>query len=268
MINTGKQLAAAAKIVAQDYKTIYALGTFGWTMTAGNKARAIKVSGNGKRADKINAATADIFAFDCVGLVKGLLWGWNGSKAKSYGGATYQSNNVPDWSANAMIKVCKDVSTNFQALCVGEYLWMDGHCGIYIGGGLAVECTPAWNNCVQITAVGNIAEKSGYPTRTWEKHGKLPYVKYEAQEAATAQETTEEETVMVNAKKLKKGCKGAAVKALQALLICYGYSCGKYGVDGDFGSGTLAAVRSYQADKGLTVDGIVGKATWGKLLGV
>lgn len=268
MIETGKQLAAAAQIIAQDYKTIYALGTFGWPMTAGNKARAIKVRGNRKRVDKLNAATADTFAFDCVGLVKGLLWGWNGSKAKSYGGAEYRSNGVPDWNANAMIKVCKDVSTDFQTLHVGEYLWMDGHCGIYIGGGLAVECTPAWNNCVQITAVGNIAEKSGYPTRIWEKHGKLPYVKYEAQEAPTVQETTKEGTVMVNVKKIKKGSKGATVKALQALLICYGYPCGKYGVDGDFGTGTQTAVRSYQADKGLAVDGIVGKATWGKLLGV
>lgn len=268
MIETGKQLAAAAQIIAQDYKTIYALGTFGWTMTAGNKARAIKVRGNRKRVDKLNAATADTFAFDCVGLVKGLLWGWNGSKAKSYGGAEYRSNGVPDWNANAMIKVCKDVSTDFQPLHVGEYLWMDGHCGIYIGGGLAVECTPAWNNCVQITAVGNIGKKYGYPTRIWAKHGKLPYIKYEAEEVPTAQETIKEDTVMVNVKKVKRGSKGAAVKALQALLIAYGYYCGKYGVDGDFGSGTLAAVRSYQADKGLAVDGIVGKATWGKLLGM
>lgn len=268
MIKTGAALALAAMRTAQQHKTIYALGSFGWPMTATNKIRALKVPGNGKRADKLNAATADTFAFDCVGLVKGLLWGWNGSKAKSYGGAAYQSNDVPDINANAMIKVCKGVSADFQTIQLGEYLWMDGHCGIYIGDGLAVECTPAWANCVQITAVGNIGKKSGYPTRTWAKHGKLPYVKYEAQEAPTVQETTKEGTVMVNVKKVKKGSKGATVKALQALLICYGYSCGKYGVDGDFGTGTQAAVRSYQADNALAVDGIVGKATWGKLLGV
>lgn len=36
-------------------------------------------------------------------------------------------------------------------------------------------------------------------------------------------------------------------------------------VDGYFGAGTLAAVESFQAHHGLTVDGIVGPATWAKL---
>ena len=35
-----------------------------------------------------------------------------------------------------------------------------------------------WNNCVQITTVGNIGAKAGYPTRKWQKHGKLPWVDY------------------------------------------------------------------------------------------
>ena len=56
---------------------------------------------------------------------------------------------------------------------------MKGHIGIYIGNGLAVECTPAWKNKVQITAVGNIGKKTGYNTRTWTNHGKLNFIKYE-----------------------------------------------------------------------------------------
>jgi hypothetical protein len=31
---------------------------------------------------------------------------------------------------------------------------------------------------VQITAVGNIGTKSGYKSRKWTKHGKLPYIEY------------------------------------------------------------------------------------------
>lgn len=67
---------------------------------------------------------------------------------------------------------------------------------------------------------------------------------------------------------LKKGNKGAPVKALQILLIGHGYPCGSYGADGDFGSATDTAVRSYQKAKSLEVDGVVGHKTWAKLLGV
>ena len=42
-----------------------------------------------------------------------------------------------------------------------------------------IECTPAWKNGVQITAVANIGSKSGYNARKWKKWGKIPYVTYE-----------------------------------------------------------------------------------------
>lgn len=88
-------------------------------------------------------------------------------------------------------------------------------------------------------------------------------------------ETAQNDTGEANADKvsvtlpvLKKGDKGADVKALQALLKGYGYSLGIHGVDGDFGVATLKAVLEYQKKNGLEIDGIVGKATWSKLLGV
>lgn len=65
---------------------------------------------------------------------------------------------------------------------------------------------------------------------------------------------------------LSKGSKGAQVKALQILLIGYGYSCGSAGADGDFGNGTYAALTQYQKAKKLTQDGICGSKTWTKLL--
>lgn len=70
----------------------------------------------------------------------------------------------------------------------------------------------------------------------------------------------------VNLKMLRNGNKGNSVKALQILLIGNGYSCGPYGADGDFGGSTLKAVKQYQKDKNLQVDGIVGTNTWSKLL--
>lgn len=54
--------------------------------------------------------------------------------------------------------------------------------------------------------------------------------------------------------------------AIQIILKRLGYSdVGK--VDGYFGTNTKKAVKEYQTDKKLTVDGIVGKNTWNKLNG-
>lgn len=63
---------------------------------------------------------------------------------------------------------------------------------------------------------------------------------------------------------LKQGSKGSEVKELQTLLNNNGANLS---VDGKFGPKTLAAVTSYQKANGLTVDGIVGKNTWGALRG-
>lgn len=57
---------------------------------------------------------------------------------------------------------------------------------------------------------------------------------------------------------LKTGMSGGDVKAMQGALIALGYDCGKYGADGDFGSGTEKAVRAFQKDNGLAVDGQFG----------
>lgn len=60
---------------------------------------------------------------------------------------------------------------------------------------------------------------------------------------------------------LNMGDHGAAVKALQEKLIKLGYSCGGRGADGDFGSSTYQAVRKFQKDYKLGMDGIAGNQT-------
>lgn len=279
MIKTGKELATACENVAKNYKSLYVLGCIGAPMNQSNKNRYtnnLSYNMKAERKSKILAASADTFGFDCVCLIKSLLWGWNGDATKIYGGAKYASNGVPDIGTEQIIGVCSGVSTNFSNIAVGELLWMQGHVGIYIGNGLAVECTPAWKDCVQVTAVHNIGKKSGYNGRTWTKHGKLPYVTYGTEEADEVK--TEAPAVAPTAKPnggctltlpmLQKGSRGDVVKTLQILLIGYGYTCGKYGVDGDFGSATESAVRNFQKDNRLEVDGIVGPNTWANLLGV
>lgn len=179
-VMTAESFVKKAKDIANNYKTLYVLGCFGAPMNSTNKKRYTSNNAyNKSRAKIINAASSDTFGFDCVNLLKGIFWGWNGDKNKTYGGAKYASNGVPDVNANGMFdKYCTDKSSNFKNIEVGEFLWMEGHIGVYIGNGLAVECTPIWKNKVQITAVGNIGKKSGYNTRTWKKHGKSVFLDY------------------------------------------------------------------------------------------
>ena len=179
---TNIEFASKLIDIAKNYKTLYIKGCFGAPMNAANKKRYSTNYDYNKQAARtamINAATDDTFGFDCVCLIKGVLWGWNGDKTKIYGGATYTSNGVPDIGADSMIKVCKEISTDFSKIEIGEAVWMEGHIGVYVGDGLAVECTPKWDNKVQITACNRSV--SGYNRRNWTKHGKLPYVAYIAE---------------------------------------------------------------------------------------
>lgn len=57
---------------------------------------------------------------------------------------------------------------------------------------------------------------------------------------------------------LKNGMSGSDVKQLQTDLIKLGYSCGPWGADGDFGDQTEMAVRRFQTQQGLAVDGQFG----------
>ena len=60
---------------------------------------------------------------------------------------------------------------------------------------------------------------------------------------------------------------GADVQALQERLLALGYA--QVGIpDGVFGAMTDEAVRQYQEDSGLVVDGVVGPVTWDLLFEV
>lgn len=60
---------------------------------------------------------------------------------------------------------------------------------------------------------------------------------------------------------LVSGSKGSAVKSLQEKLIKLGYSVGVCGADGEYGYGTMVAVRQFQKDHNLSQDGKCGSIT-------
>lgn len=257
--------------LAFDSKTLYIKGCFGAPMGYKNNRTRYSTNNdyNRGRADLIMSASDDTFGFDCVNLLKGILWGWNADLKKVYGGAQYASNDVPDIGENAMIAKCSDVSTDFSNIIPGEMLWLDGHAGIYIGNGLAIECTPKWADGVQKTAVSNIGTKKGYNSRKWTKHGKLPWIDYSAvipqptpSPAPTPTPTPTPTATTPNPPmpKLQQGSTGKAVKVWQVIVGAT--------VDGVFGKNTRQATITFQAKsfpgQPGEWDGIVGNHTWTK----
>lgn len=140
------ELAAKALDIAKNYLTVYVWGAVGSPVTEQTISDKVKqypsnrTSGHEARARAVIGKNA--WMFDCVNLLKAILWGWKGDASKYYGGATYCSNGVPDINADTMFARCTQQSADFSNIQVGEALWMSGHIGVYVGDGLGVECTP------------------------------------------------------------------------------------------------------------------------------
>lgn len=73
----------------------------------------------------------------------------------------------------------------------------------------------------------------------------------------------QEESTEENRRTIRFGDSGSDVVYLQQRLTSKGYGVGA--IDGKFGSKTLEAVKAFQAENNLTVDGIVGINTWNAL---
>lgn len=133
--------------------------------------------------------------------------------------------------------------------------------------GICYSATTYYVSCIEgNTSSGTSGSQSngdGVYKRTRNKKYVLGFIrpKYDG-------ETVKQEEVKVTVEltQLSKGSKGTQVKTLQRLLISNGYSCGRAGVDGDFGNSTFSAVKAYQRDHHLSIDGICGKNTWNKIL--
>lgn len=260
---TKQQIAERHLDVARNYKTIYMYAAYLWQVT--DESIRIKSAQNlqgwytkthieGLRA--VANRTPPVWGADCVNLTKGILWGWTGDESKKYGGAVHGSNGVPDTNANGMIQRCYDVSSDFSHIEVGEGLWLEGHWGLYVGNGLAVECTGRWDNGVQITSVWNLGKKTGFNGRYWTKHGKLPWVDYDGKA-----DDIEPEKITLGSRVIKKGTQGSDVKELQEDLMKLGYDLPKYGADGECGKETVNAIKLFQDDHDLEADGEAGRDT-------
>ena len=112
------------------------------------------------------------------------------------------------------------------------------HTGLHIGSGRIIHCSGE----VKTDSISN---------RTW-THWAVPIGLYTEKEIKEARR-------IKAVSSLKRGSKGDAVRTLQENLNKLGYNCGS--VDGKFGAATEKAVKLFQSDHGLTVDGIAGSLT-------
>lgn len=105
---------------------------------------------------------------DCVGLIKGYAWLDTSSLKIKYG-----TNGMPDTSANGMFQLakssgCANGPISTMPEIPGLALWKDGHIGVYIGNGYAIEAMG--------TRYGVV--KTQVSKRNWTNWCKLPHITY------------------------------------------------------------------------------------------
>lgn len=206
---------------------------------------------------------------DCSNLYKALLNGYD-VNVTTVGYYQRDLSNTGDCTEYGLISQCSGVTGDFTKLQEGvvSLLYMSGHIGGYIGktvnrnGKLynVIECTPSFGGGIVYSWVDSDGTrrqyKNGGKNGRWTKNGLMtPWVDYSG-----TIPTPDPSTLPV----LKQGSSGQAVVYLQELLIANGYD--PNGVDGYFGPGCDKAVRAFQKDHGLVVDGCVGPATWTALI--
>ena len=144
----------------------YVWGTYGHVLTRSyyEAKLAQYPEGVGNYADFILANWLGKRTADCVGLVKGYCW--FDPEAQSIG---YAVNGMPDIATEQMIEWCDEKgSIDTMPEIPGLLLWMDGHVGIYIGDGYAIEAMGTRYGVVKTQVAG----------RGWQKWGKIPSIEY------------------------------------------------------------------------------------------
>lgn len=118
------------------------LGRPYWYGTFGQKATASLEAAKRKQYPKYYKATDYPQQYgqkvhDCIGLIKGFFW----TKYHDDMCPSYCSNGFPDLSANGYYNHCTRKSKDMKTMpdIPGIAVFMDGHVGVYVGGGWVIE---------------------------------------------------------------------------------------------------------------------------------
>ena len=178
--------------------------------------------------------------YDCRGFTRWLLQQVGLDIVNGAGQACQtvknQYNSAHNWIRRGPMSEMPDV-----VCCVFDL--KGGHTGMHVGGGRIIHCS------VNVQT-GSASEKR------WTNYA-IPKGLYTEEEIPMTQTTPPT---------LRQGQSGENVRRMQEILILLGYSCGKDGADGKFGTNTRNALVRFQTDALLQVDGVCGKKTWAELL--
>ena len=192
--------------------------------------------------------------YDCSSAVI-TAWEQAGVPVKTKG-ATYTGNMLPVFKANGFVDVTAKVNRSTGAgLVRGDVLLNAArHTAMYCGNGMEVEASINEKGTAHGGTPGDQTGKE-FLIRSYRNYPWTNVLRYTGNGVTIAEKNY-----------LEMGDSGAAVKTMQTMLIECGYSCGSYGADGDFGFGTDTALRKFQKDNSLVVDGQYGQASKAKLV--
>ena len=189
--------------------------------------------------------------YDCSSLVI-RSWEQAGVPVES-SGATYTGNMYNIFLRNGFVDVTNQVNLNTgEGLLRSDVLLNHTyHTAMYCGNGLEVQASinekGGAHNSIPGDQTGQQILIRSYRNYPW--NVVLRYMSGETPPSIL----------------IKKGTTGEDIVKLQKMLIKCGYSCGSYGADGDFGEKTEQALKRFQADFNLEVDGIYGPKSKEKL---
>ena len=222
----------------QTQKVNYMISHYGTEWEKNSEAKLDKYYRSAKDGEKwINHYVAD-----CSGLFS---WAFN----KLGGYIAHGSNSIWKSYCSDRGNLVTGKRSDGKELLPGTAVFTDKngdktHIGLFIGNGKVIEAAGVDAGvCVSNVTAGK-----------WKCWGELKKVEYEGGGGGGGDEP-EHLTI-------RRGSKGEAVKECQRLLAKLGYDLGSYGIDGDFGRATEAAVKKFQQEHGLTADGICGPRTW------
>ena len=190
------------------------------------------------------------FVVDCSGA---FVWAY-----KQLGGPDISHSSHYQWTGccSSRGSLSNGKRTDGKTLKPGTAVFVDKngkktHIGLYVGDGDGKVIEAAGTQ--QGVIVSNVTDKK------WEYWGELKAVAYgNSDDQGFPDKTGWRPTI-------RRGSKGKEVEELQTMLYKLGYDIGVAGIDGDYGRNTEKAVKTFQEDHRLTVDGVCGPMTWDEL---